>query len=175
MGIGYFSEVIILKQGFKQTNRTEVCNSLQKFIAREKKKQSRKNPPGLYLASEYVKVWKYFLLSSQQGINFENWFPLFPCKHSKNWGATKEKKDGNTGREGIPLMILFVTVWLPVLICFHRGFPFISPLPALLLLLSPSRSESSCASLEHHYIAGQSQWWPCGILRDCNIPRGALI
>lgn len=72
-------------------------------------------------------------------------------------------------------MVLFVTVWLPVLICFHRGFPFISPLPALLLLSSPSRSESSCASLERRCITGQSQQWPCGILRDCNIPRGALI
>lgn len=68
-------------------------------------------------------------------------------------------------------MVLFVTVWLPVLICFHRGFLFISPLPALLLLSSPSGSESSCASLEHRCVTGQSQWWPCGILRDCDIPR----
>lgn len=67
-------------------------------------------------------------------------------------------------------MVLFVTVWLPVLICFHRGFPFISPLPPLLLLSSPSRSESSCASLECCWVTRQSQRWPCGILRDCNIP-----
>lgn len=60
--------------------------------------------------------------------------PPYPCRHSKN---CKGDKGWEYMGKGIPPVVLFVTVWLPVLICFHTGFPLHQPIACFVSALKP--------------------------------------